>query len=149
MEQTLQQLAGILRKAIPTICLLIILHFYLKAVLFKPLEKVLAERDRLTSGARKLAEQSHAEAERRAAEYESKFRDARAVVYREQEETRRGWLDDQAKQAGAAHERTAQSVRASKDRIAADAETARKGLDTTSAALADRIAQTLLARRTR
>ena len=36
MEQTLQALAGILLKAIPTIFLLLFLYFYLKLMLFGP-----------------------------------------------------------------------------------------------------------------
>ena len=69
-------------KAIPTVCLLLILHFYLKAVLFKPLQKILNQRDELTEGARKAAQQSLDGAEKKQQEYEAKFRDARAEVYR-------------------------------------------------------------------
>ena len=98
MEQTLQALSGILLKAIPTIILLIILHFYLKAMLFKPLQAVLKKRLELTGGARKEAEESLAAAERKAQDFEAKFRDAKAVVYKDQEETRKVWLEDQAKQ---------------------------------------------------
>src|SRR5215475_4677341 len=98
MEQTIQALGGILLKAIPTVVILIFLHFYLKFMLFKPLAKVLKERDALTAGARKAAEQSLAAAERKAQEYEAKFRDARAEVYKQQEETRKVWLQDQAAQ---------------------------------------------------
>ena len=125
MEQTLQALSGILLKAIPTVFLLIILHFYLKAMLFRPLQKVLKQREELTAGARRAAEQSLEAAERKAQEYEAKFRDARAEVYREQEETRRVWIEDQAKQIAAA----------------------KQVLVETSAALADTIATAVLARR--
>src|SRR5260370_16969179 len=89
MEQTLQALSGILLKAIPTVFLLIILHFYLKAMLFRPLQKVLKQREELTAGARRAAEQSLAAAERKAQDYKTKLRDPRAEVYKEQEETRR------------------------------------------------------------
>ena len=58
MEQTLQALVGILQKAVPTILLLILLHFYLKAMLFGPLTKILKDREALTKGARKTAEES-------------------------------------------------------------------------------------------
>src|SRR5271169_1780660 len=103
MEQTLQALSGILLKAIPTVILLLILHFYLKAMLFKPLQKVLKQREALTAGARHAAEQSLVAAERKAAEYEAKFREAKSVVYHDQEETRRVWLEDQARQIEAGH----------------------------------------------
>ena len=44
MEKTLQDLADLVLAAIPTIVLVVVLHIYLKAVFFRPLEKVLAER---------------------------------------------------------------------------------------------------------
>ena len=147
MEQTLQALGGILLKAIPTVCLLLLLHFYLKAMLFGPLEKVLKQRDELTGGARKAAEQSLAAAGRKAQEYEAKLREARAEVYRQQEETRRRWLEDQAAQVAQAHERTAGAVRQAKRQIAAEAAAARQSLLGSSGALADQIATAVLARR--
>src|ERR1700689_2603517 len=102
MEQTLQALGGILIKAIPTALFLLFLHFFFRIMLFGPLRKVLKQREELTAGARRAAEASLAAAHRKATEYETQLRDARAVVYKEQEETRRGWLADQAAQVAAA-----------------------------------------------
>ena len=87
MEQTLQALGGILFKAIPTVIFLLFLHFYFKHAV-RALAKVLKQREELTAGARKAAEASLAAADRKTAEYEAKLRDARAEVYREQEDTR-------------------------------------------------------------
>jgi F-type H+-transporting ATPase subunit b len=147
MEKTLQDLSGILLKAIPTAFLLIVLHFYLKAVLFLPLQKVLKQREELTTGARKAADASLAAAERRALEYETKFRDARAEVYREQEETRRVWLEDQAQQIAAGHVRSGETMVAAQKQLAVETAAAKQNLVETSAALADRIANTILSRR--
>jgi F-type H+-transporting ATPase subunit b len=147
MEQTLQDLSGILLKAIPTVFLLIILHFYLKGMLFRPLQKVLKQREELTAGARRAADESLAAAERKAQDYEAKFRDAKAVVYREQEETRRVWLEDQAKQIAAGQARSAEAMAAADRKLAEETAAAKQNLVETSAALADRIANTVLARR--
>ena len=147
MQQTLQALSGILLKAIPTAILLIILHLYLKGMLFKPLQKTLKERDELTVGARKAADESLAAAERKAQDYEAKFRDARAEVYRDQEETRRHWMEDQAKQIADGQARAAESMMAGRKKLADETTTAKQSLVETSAALADRIATTVLARR--
>ncbi|MGA3185915.1 MAG: ATP synthase F0 subunit B [Bryobacteraceae bacterium] len=147
MEQTLQALSGILLKAIPTVILLVILHFYLKAMLFKPLQKTLKQREELTAGARQAANESLAAAERKAQDYEAKFRDARAEVYRGQEETRRVWIEDQAKQVAAAQTRSAETLTAARKQLADETVTAKQSLVETSAALADRIASTVLARR--
>lgn len=147
MEQTLQALSGILLKAIPSAILLIVLHFYLKGMLFKPLQKTLKRREELTAGARKAAETSLAAAERKAQDYEAKFRDARAEVYRDQEETRRVWLEDQAKQIAAAQNRSAETLTAARKQLTDETAAAKQSLVETSAALADRIANTILARR--
>jgi F-type H+-transporting ATPase subunit b len=147
MEQTLQALSGILLRAIPTTVLLIVLHFYLKAMLFKPLQKILKEREALTAGARKAAEASLATAERKAEDYETKFRDARSEVYREQEETRRVWIEDQAKQIAAGQARTAESLTAARKQMEVETASAKASLVDTSAALADKIATRVLARR--
>lgn len=147
MEQTLQSLLGLLEKAVPTVLLLLLLHFYFKSMLFGPLAKILKEREALTAGARKTAEDSLASAERKTAEYEAKLRDARGEVYREQEEIRRKWLVEQAEHIDQARERSANAVRAAKEQIAREAVAARTGLLETSGQLADQIAGTILSRR--
>ncbi len=146
MEQTLQGLAGILIKAIPTVILLIFLHQFLKAVLFGPIEKMLAERDSLTDGARRSAQQSLELAEAKAAEYEAKMQAARAEVYKQQEDTRRQWLEDQTRQVADARNTAEQTVRNAKDSIAAEASSARQTLERTSESLAEQIANTVLGR---
>ena len=126
MQETLQALGGILLKAIPTVILLIILHFYLKAVLFGPLDRVMQKRRELTEGARKIAEESLAAAARKADEYEAKLRDARAVVYKQQEEIRKRWLEEQAQQMAEARTRSESTVKTAREAIAQDVAAARK-----------------------
>jgi F-type H+-transporting ATPase subunit b len=147
MEQTLQALGGILLKAIPTTLLLLFLHFYLKAVLFGPIEKTLEKRRELTEGARRAAESSLAAAERKAQEYEARLREARAAVYKDQEETRRTWLAEQAAQIQKARESAEATVRVAKESLAAEVAAARAALERTSDTLAGQIADAILARR--
>jgi F-type H+-transporting ATPase subunit b len=147
MEQTLQALGGILIKAIPTAIFLLFLHFFFRSMLFGPLRKVLKQREELTAGARRAAEASHAEADRKTAEYEARFRDARAEVYREQEEIRRRWLAEQALQVAEARSGAEAAVKRAKSEIASEAAGARQNLLETSAALADQIATAVLSRR--
>jgi F-type H+-transporting ATPase subunit b len=147
MEQTLQALSGILLKSLLTVVLVLILHFYLKAMLFRPLETVLKQREELTEGAKKSAAASLEAAERKTAEYEAKLREARAEVYREQEETRRKWLEQQAAQLAQARTDSEARVKSAKAEIAAEAATARQSLQASSATLADQIANAVLAGR--
>ena len=147
MQETLQALGGILLKAIPTVILLIILHFYLKAVLFGPLDRVMKERRKLTEGARELAEASLAAATRKADEYEAKLREARAAVYKQQEEIRKRWLEEQAQQVAEARTRSESTVKAAREAIAQDVAAARTSLQDTSATVADQIVATVLGKR--
>ena len=147
MQETLHALGEILQKASITVVLLIILHFYLKAVLFGPLDRVMQKRRELTEGARKTAEDSLAAATRKADEYEAKLRDARAAVYKQQEEIRKRWLEEQAQQVAEARSRSEGTVKAAREAIAQDVAAARKSLQDTSAAVADQIVATVLGKR--
>jgi F-type H+-transporting ATPase subunit b len=147
MEQTLHALAGILLKSIPTVILLLFLFFYLKSMLFGPLTRVLKQREELTAGTRHAAQKSLKDAERKVQEYEAKMREARAEVYREQEETRKRWLADQASQLDSARERTGQTVQQAKEQMTSEITGARQSLAESAGALADQIATAVLARR--
>jgi F-type H+-transporting ATPase subunit b len=147
MEQTFQALESILIKAIPTAILLLVLYVYFKAMLFGPLARILKQREEMTKGARKAAEQSLAKAEAKATEYETKLRDAKGEVYKDQEETRKKWLADQAAQLAESKKKAEATIEAARQGIAQEVATARQGLAETSAAIAEQIATTVLARR--
>ena len=147
MEQTFQALETILVKAIPTAILLLVLYVYFKAMLFGPLARILKQREELTKGARKAAEQSLAKAEAKATEYETKLRDAKGEVYKEQEETRKKWLAEQATHLAQSKANAQASIQTAREGIAQEVAAARQGLAETSASIADQIATTVLARR--
>src|SRR5712691_11096254 len=144
MDQMLHDLGGILLKAIPTIILLLVLYFYLKAMLFGPLDRILQQRRELTEGARKAAEHSLEAAERKTREFEAKLREARGQVYKEQEEIRRKLLEEQASQLAQAHTKSEAGVKDAKQGLAAESAAARTSLVASSEALADRIVASLM-----
>ena len=137
-----------MQKAVPTILILILLFWYFRAMLFKPLGRILKERGELTEGARLAAEKSLKLAEAKQQEYERKFTEARAEVYKIQEETRRKWLEEHAVQVGDARKRSEAAVRQAKDEIAKEAADTRANLTETSAGLAKEIVSMILDRRT-
>ncbi len=136
-------------KAVPTILILILLFWYFRAMLFNPLGRILKEREELTEGARRAAEKSLKLAEDKEAEFERKFAEARAEVYKLQEETRRSWIEEQAGQVAEARKRSEAAVRQAKDEITAEATAARANLTDASAGLAQEIVDMVLDRRTR
>jgi F-type H+-transporting ATPase subunit b len=147
MEQTLQALGGLMQKAVPTIIILILLFWYFRAMLFNPLGRILKEREELTEGARRAAEKSLKLAEAKQQEFEQKFAEARAEVYKFQEDTRRKWLEEQAAQVADSKQRSEAAVRKAKEEIAAEAATARGNLTDSSAGLAQEIVAMILDRR--
>lgn len=104
MEQMLPQVIALLIQALPTLLVVIFLHWYLKATLFQPVEKVLQERYSATEGARLAANQALAQAEQKVAEYDRKLRDARTEIYKEQEAWRSSLLAQQNAQLAQARE---------------------------------------------
>src|SRR5215813_11990281 len=85
MDAMLHALGGILLRAVPTFLLILLLHFYLKSVFFKPLEKVLKARFDATEGARNLAEQSLAHAAAKTEQYEKTLFAAQTEIYQAQD----------------------------------------------------------------
>lgn len=144
MESTLRALGQILLHALPTFFLVLLLHQYLKAVFFKPLARVLAEREEATEGARRKAHEALARAEQKAAAYEESLRAARNEIYREQEEVRRTWQDEQTAQVADARARTEAMVKDARAQLAREAQTARGALEGNVRMLADRITETML-----
>lgn len=144
MEATFQALGQLLVQAVPTFLIVLLLHFYLKQVFFKPLARILAERDEATQGARKRAAEALDRAAERAADYESQIRAARNEIYREQEEQRRKWRDEQTAQIATAREAAEQSVASARAQIAAEADAAKRTLGSETQMLADRITHAIL-----
>jgi F-type H+-transporting ATPase subunit b len=144
MDATLHQLGEILLRAVPTFLLVILLHFYLKSVFFKPLKKVLHQRYLVTEGARKQALHSLENAAAMTARYEAALRTARAEVYQVQERHHKQLQERETADLAAARERAEAAVKQAKAQLAKDVEDAKANLGRESEVLADRIAETIL-----
>lgn len=147
MDAVLNSLGELLLKAVPTLILLILLHFYLKWAFYGPVDRLLKKRWEATEGARKAADDSLAKAEAKAAEYEKALQEARAEMYAEQEETRRKREQEQAAALAEARQQVASRVSQAKQELAAEAEAAKASLRTESEALAEEITGAVLERR--
>jgi F0F1-type ATP synthase membrane subunit b/b' len=147
MDQTLHDLGGIVLEGLPTFFLVLILTFFVYILYFKPLEKVLAERFRLTEGARKAAEDSLKNADAKIAEYQDSLSKARTEIYDEQARFLLKLQDEQAARAQAVRTETEQRVAAVKLSIAQQASEARTNLEAQSEVLATQIADAILQRR--
>ena len=128
MDAILQQLGELLLKAIPTFLLVVFLHFYLKAIFFKPLEKVLHRRYEATEGARKVAEQSLERAAAKTAEYQAAMRAARSEVYQAQEKLHAELQAAEAGQLLEARRRAEDAVKQARAELAKDVAVAKASL---------------------
>ncbi len=149
MNSIAQELGRLLLQAVPTVVLLIVVFLYLKLMFFKPLQGVLKKRREATEGAQESAEKSLAIASEKAAMYEIAIKEARAEMYKEQEETRRHWLDHQATRIEEARHRTHDQILEASQKIATEVEAAQRELASTTQMLALQIVETLAAGRTK
>jgi F-type H+-transporting ATPase subunit b len=144
MEETLRALGDLIIQALPTFFLVILLHFFLKSVFFKPLEKVLKARTEATEGARRAAAASLASAEAKAAAYEESLRAARNEIYQEQEQTRRQWRAQQTSQIQDGRRRADQLVKDAQAQLAVQAAAAKAELNANAQSLANQITDAVL-----
>jgi F-type H+-transporting ATPase subunit b len=146
MEATLQALGGILLRAIPTVVLLLIVHFYLKWMFFRPLREVLAKRRAATQGMRESAEALLARADEQTKSIEAELRATREEIYQEQEESRRRWVAEQTQHLEEARQQARELIHQSKVQLENET-AAKRDLAATADSLGDQIARSLLERR--
>jgi len=147
MEQIFHALQGIIVRALPTFFLVILLHWFLKKVLFQPLDRVIEERRQRTEGVLESCQAAMERAQERIQEYENSLRQARAEIFDQQEAERKRLAAERAALLAEARQRARERVEAAKAEIEAEAENARQALRAEAARLADAIAETVLAGR--
>jgi F0F1-type ATP synthase membrane subunit b/b' len=146
MDAIFQQLGELLRRAIPTVLIVILIHFYLKYIFFKPLGSVLHQRFEATEGAKQLSEESLKRAAAKAAEYEAAIRQARGDVYQSQDQVHRQLQEQEARALADSRARVEARIKEAKQALHADVEAAKVQLAAETGLLADQIADSILGR---
>ena len=144
MQAIVHQLGELFLQAVPTALIILLFYIILRAVFFKPLLAVMAERDARTVGAQKAAEEAQAAAAEKIKQYQNALRQARGQVYAEQEAARKKLLDERASQIKNARLEAAAEVSAAKGRVAAELAAARRELEASVAQLSAEIARRIL-----
>src|SRR5208282_83444 len=126
MQEIVRQLGELFLQAVPTVLIILLFYFILRAIFFKPLLKVMAERDARTVGAQKAAEAAQALAAEKAKQYQDALKQARAQVYAEQEAARKKVLDERAELVKEARTAATKQVAVGKERIAGEFAAARR-----------------------
>jgi len=144
MQAIVHQLGELFLQAVPTVLIILLFYFILRAVFFKPLLAVMAERDSRTVGAQKAAEAAKAAAAQKVKQYQEALKQARGQVYAEQEAARKKLLDERSAQIKNARTQAAGEVSAAKTRVAAELAAARRDIETGVAQLSAEIARRIL-----
>jgi F-type H+-transporting ATPase subunit b len=122
------------------------LIFILNATLFRPINRVLDERERLSSGRMSEAQQMLARYEERVRRYEEQVRATRAECYQRLEAARRQALGARQEIIAQAKDETTRQIEAAKQEIAAQAGAARANLEREARLLAAQISSQILQR---
>jgi F-type H+-transporting ATPase subunit b len=125
----------------------LVLTAVLNGLLFKPLLRVMAERQRAVTSAREMAERSAHEAGRAAAEFDRKTSEARAELYRQMDEMRRTALDERAAIVTRTRAEAEAEITAASAKLQAEAEEARRRLSADADALGAAVAERILGRK--
>jgi F0F1-type ATP synthase membrane subunit b/b' len=144
MQAIVHQLGELFLQAVPTVLILLVFYLLLRALFFKPLLAVMAEREARTAGARKAAEAAQANAAEKIKQYQEALKQARAKVYAEQEAARKKLLDERAARLKDERGKAAAQVTKAKERVATELATARREIEATTAQLSAEIARRVL-----
>jgi F0F1-type ATP synthase membrane subunit b/b' len=140
----LHQLGDLFLAAVPTAILVFLFYFFLRWSFFRPLLKVLADRQARIEGSRKDAESLTAASREKQRAYREGLRKARDQVFAEQESARRVVLEERGKLIRQARSRAGEEVQAAKARLANEVEAARKVLETSGEQLAEELVRAIL-----
>jgi F-type H+-transporting ATPase subunit b len=140
----LVQIADLLKGAIPTALLFLVLVIAYEFLVHKPLTATLARRRALTEGAMEDAQKAVAQAEARTAEYMEKLRLARAEAFKVREQRLKQWNAERDAALDAARKSSHQRVSQAVAELNVEAETARKVIEGSAAELASQAMRAVL-----
>ncbi len=125
----------------------LLLTVLLDRLLFKPILRVMAEREGAIRSARDLAERSASEARAAAAEFEQRTAAARADIYRQMDEMRRTATAERTETLARTRAEAEAQIAEASSRLAAEADAARRALTADAEALGAAAAERILGRK--
>jgi F-type H+-transporting ATPase subunit b len=126
--------------------LFLVFVFVMNRLLFRPVSRILDERQTLTAGAANEARAAARRYESKLDEYEATIRQARAESYKNLEAQRAVALAERQQVVEAAKQATAEEISRAKAEIERQAEQARATLEAESRQIAENISRTILGR---
>lgn len=128
------------------IALFLLFVFVMNRLLFRPIGRVLDERQTLTEGAANEARAAARRYQVRLADYEATIRQARAESYRRLEQARAATLEERRRLIEDAKQKASGEIEQAKSEIKHQADGARAALETEARQIAATISRTVLGR---
>jgi len=129
------------------IAFVLLLSVALDRLLLRPMTRIMQQREGAVRSARELADISRARAQAAADELDAQTRAARAELYRQMEDKRRGALERRSALVGKTRQEVDQATREATERIQRQATAARTQLERDADALATTIVERVLGRK--
>ena len=126
--------------------LFILFVFVMNRLLFRPISRVLDERQTLTEGATNEARAAVRRYQAKLTDYESAIRQARAASYKKLEQDRASAIEARRHLLEVAKQETGEKIEQAKSEIERQAEGARAALETESRQIAETISRAVLGR---
>ncbi len=124
----------------------IVLLIILNKLLYKPLQKILAERRETIQGSHKRAQDLEADIEAKLTEYQNKITSAKAQANEERNKLRKAGQEQEATLLSEAHSKAGTKLQAIKAQVAQEASEASNLLKKEAEAMAGQIAAKILGR---
>jgi F-type H+-transporting ATPase subunit b len=144
MDEILNQLGGLVLGSVPTMVLFILLIIAYSLLVRRPLERVLAERRALTSGAIEKARGALASTEAETAAYEEKLRAARAEIFRMRDQKLKQWNAERDAALEQVRQTMQDRIRVARQDIEQSATEARHQIEGASGELSSKILNAVL-----
>ncbi len=124
-----------------------LLIFLLNLILYRPLRKMLAERQATIEGGHARAQELEPQIEEKMARYQERLQEARSKGAQARAELRAEAQEEEARLLSTARDRASEKIQQMKGRIAEEAEAARAGLKQETEAMAAEVASKVLGRK--
>ncbi len=126
--------------------LFLVMVIFLNSMLFKPMLKIMEEREKKIGGNKKLAEESECRAEEIISEYEAKIADAKKEANKERDKVRSAAEAEEDKMIKAAREKAGDMIADLREKISVEYKEAEGLLQAQSREMGKEVAQKILGR---
>jgi F0F1-type ATP synthase membrane subunit b/b' len=143
--EIVHQLEQLFLSAVPTVIIVFLFYLFMSWSFFKPMMRVLNERHNRAEGAKVEAEAARLAAREKLQSYNDTVKKTRSQIFVEQEAERRRTLDARQATITAARATAQNTIQEAKIALAAEVKAVEAELQQSSGALADDIANAILA----